>query len=207
HRFAKPDLSLFLVSTQPQVPAQLIPQRVKGRLQHLLRATHPKPFQRNYALRSLGSTKREKLEAYLAFQIEHHPMADARVEELFARYQIQDPHVDLAQPQRTASALYWHNLHLVFVNEGRWREIREEILQAQHAMLLRARKAKNHLLSRAALLPDHVHLMLGCRIEEAPQEVALSYLNNLAYVWGMRPVFKFSCFVGTFGEYDLGAIQ
>src|SRR5262249_49395483 len=44
HRFAKPDLSLFLVSTQPQVPAQLIPQRVKGRLQHLLRAALPKPF-------------------------------------------------------------------------------------------------------------------------------------------------------------------
>ena len=36
-----------------------------------------------------------------------------------------------------------------------------------------------------ALLPDHIHLTLGCQLNEAPQDVAL---------------------VGTFGEYDLGVV-
>ena len=31
-------------------------------------------------------------------------------------------------------------------------------------------------------------------------------MNNLAYACGMRAVFKFSYFVGTFGEYDPGVI-
>ena len=74
-------------------------------------------------------------------------------------------------------------------------------------MLLRVSRAKEHLLFRAAVLPDHVHLMIGCGINESPLDVGLSYLNNLAFVCGMRPVFKFSLFLGTFGEYDLGSIR
>ena len=72
-------------------------------------------------------------------------------------------------------------------------------------MLLRASRAKGHFLSRAGIVPGHVHLTLGCALNESPQEVALSYMNNLAYVRGMLPVLQFSCYVGTFGEYDVGA--
>jgi len=31
-------------------------------------------------------------------------------------------------------------------------------------------------------------------------------MNNLAYTCGMKPVFRFSYYVGTFSEYDLGVI-
>ena len=34
----------------------------------------------------------------------------------------------------------------------------------------------------------------------------LGYMNNLAYVHGMKPAFRFSYYVGTFSEYDLGVI-
>ncbi|HEY2414648.1 MAG TPA: hypothetical protein VGI40_20545 [Pirellulaceae bacterium] len=63
HQFQTPNLSQFLVSTLPSVAPLLIAQRVKGRLQHLLGQS---PFRRNYALRSIGSTRREKLLQYLA---------------------------------------------------------------------------------------------------------------------------------------------
>ena len=43
HRFDKRDVSKFLVSTQPQVPPLLVAQRVKGRLQWLIRARLPDP--------------------------------------------------------------------------------------------------------------------------------------------------------------------
>jgi hypothetical protein len=49
-------------------------------------------------------------------------------------------------------------------------------------------------------------MTLGCSLEESPEGVVLSYMNNLAYALGMRRVFTFSYFVGTFGEYDLGVI-
>jgi hypothetical protein len=31
-------------------------------------------------------------------------------------------------------------------------------------------------------------------------------MNNLAYACGMKPIFPCSGFIGTFGEYDLGAV-
>src|SRR5262249_1950272 len=58
HEFKPPNVSQFLVSTQPHVTPRLIAQRVKGRLQHLIKSELPKAFRRNYCLRSIGSTRR-----------------------------------------------------------------------------------------------------------------------------------------------------
>ncbi len=102
--------------------------------------------------------------------------------------------------------MYSYSLHIVFVAEERWREIRDEVLCAERDMIESASRSKGRLLSRASLLPDHVHLTVGCQPAEAPEDVALSYLNNLAYAQDMKPVYRFSYFVGTYGEYDLGVI-
>jgi REP element-mobilizing transposase RayT len=206
HTYRQPHVSQFLLSTRPEVAPVTIVARMKGRLQHLLRHAVPRAFRRNYSLRSIGSTRREKLDAYLRGQRGHHPMADPRVLEKLERFQLEKREVDLSQPRYTAHAQFIYNLHLVLVNAGRWNEIREDLLEAARHVLLRASAAKGHLLSRAAILCDHIHLMLGCGIDEAPFEIALSYMNNLAHTSGMRPVLSFSCFLGTFGEYDLGAI-
>ena len=50
-------------------------------------------------------------------------------------------------------------------------------------------------------------MALGCGIGDAPLEVALGYLNNLAHVEGMKPVYQFGFFVRTFGSYDEGVIR
>ena len=34
----------------------------------------------------------------------------------------------------------------------------------------------------------------------------LSYMNNLAHVCGLKKVFNYSYYVGTFSEYDIGVI-
>ena len=70
-------------------------------------------------------------------------------------------------------------------------------------MILAAAGKKGHLLSAGAIVADHVHLTLGCNVRESPAEVALSYMNNLAYACGLKRVFAFGFYVGTFGEYDL----
>jgi hypothetical protein len=204
HQFQEPDLSQFLVSTRPSVAPQLIAQRVKGRLQHLLGGGSR--FRRNYGLRSIGSTRRNKLLEYLAGQLDHHPLADPRVDERLRGYQIHNPEVDLSQGQQTAHARYWYNLHLVLVNQDRLMETHEEALGSIRRMIHAASTAKGHRLSRAAIVPDHLHLALGGNLEESPEEVVLGYLNNLAFALGMKAVFRFSYYVGTFSEYDLGVI-
>jgi REP element-mobilizing transposase RayT len=206
HEFGEKSVSQFLVSTRPDVAPQLIAQRLKGRLQHLVKATAPSAFQRNYAIRSVGSANRETIDDYLKGQVDHHPSADERVTEHLQDIQIHNAEVDLSQPSQTSHAIYWYNLHLVLVNDGRYREVHAEPLQALHDMLLKASGTKSHDLSRGAILPDHIHLALRCKIDESPESVALSYLNNLAFALGMKRVFRFGYYVGTFGEYDLGAI-
>jgi hypothetical protein len=74
-------------------------------------------------------------------------------------------------------------------------------------MLKRAAAHHKHLLADAGILSDHIHLAIGCDVNESPQEVALRYLNNLAYSQGMKAAYQYGAYVGTFGDYDLGAIR
>jgi REP element-mobilizing transposase RayT len=207
HFFHEPGISQFFVSTTPQVaPPQLV-HSVKGRLQYLVRGQFPRPFRRNYCLRSVGSANRQSVEEYVRSQVEHHPMADPGVQARFAEYQIHCPKVDLSQPRWTSHGQFWYSLHLVFVHEERWRECDEAALARTQDTILRAAKKHGHLLSEGGIVADHIHLALGCNWEESPADAALSYMNNLAYVAGMKWLFKFGFYAGTFGEYDRGAMR
>ncbi len=75
-------------------------------------------------------------------------------------------------------------------------------MQAVHDMIRKVARIKGYRLSRGAILADHIHLTLGCPFDVSPADVALGYLNNLAYVHGMKPVFQYGAYIGTFGEYD-----
>jgi REP element-mobilizing transposase RayT len=204
HRLREPCVSQFSLSTLPHVTPLSLVNRVKGRLQHLVRSSLPKALQRNYALRSFGSATRSAIESYVAAQLDHHPMADSRVQAMLERFQIANPEVDLSQPRATSHGIYWYNLHVVLVYRGRWAEVREDILEKVRRMVEQVCRAKGYTLSRAGILPDHVHLALGCPLEVVPASVALAFLNNLAFVYDMKAVFQFGAYVGTFGEYHRG---
>jgi len=207
HRFREPDASQFLVSTTPQVaPPQLV-RLVKGRLQYLVRGRIPLAFRRHYGLRSVGTADRQTVEEYVCSQVEHHPMADPRVQDMLERYQIRCAQTDLSQPRHTAHGQFWYNLHLVFVHQERWREMREAALARTREVILGTAQKHAHLLSFAGIVPDHIHLTLGCTWKQSPADAALCYMNNLAYAAGMKPIFKFGFYAGTFGEYDLGAVR
>lgn len=206
HHLAEPCASQFALSSLPSVTPLLLVNRVKGRLQYLVRQARPKALQRNYALRSFGSATRAAVEGYVAAQLEHHRMADERVQARLERFQVIHPEIDLSQPRATSHGVYWYNLHVVLVHRERWAEVREEVLEQVRGMIERVCRAKGYALSRAGILADHVHLALGCPLEVAPADVALAFLNNLAYVHGMKAVFQFGAYVGTFGEYHQGAV-
>ena len=200
------DASQFFVSTKPHVsPAQMI-RSVKGRLQYIIREQQPKAFQRNYAVRSVGAATRSVVEDYVAKQMDRHPMADLRVQDLFLQYQKSYPAIDLSQPVCSAHGRYWYNLHLVLVNDHRWMEIRSTVLEKLSRMIDRVAAKYDHRISRVGLPADHVHLTMGCVVDQSPENVAMNYLNNLAYAVGMKPYFQFGYYAGTIGEYDRGAV-
>ena len=197
----------FVVSTLPETSPSAVVRSVKGRLQYVVRSRSPKAFRRNYRIESLGFAKKEAIENYVASQLEHHRMPDAAVQRQLHQYQIRQPNVDLAKVRYSAHGEYVYNLHLVFVHHGRWVEVDHDVLERARRMLLRASEKKSHRLSTAGIFPDHIHLAVGCGVRESPQEVALGYLNNLAHVHGMRPVFQFGYYAGTFTNYDFGATR
>ena len=92
------------------------------------------------------------------------------------------------------------------MNDHRWSEIRPIVLDKLSQMIERVGAKHGHRLSSVGLLADHIHLTLGCQIDQSPEDVTLSYLNNLAYAVGMKPIFQFGYYAGTIGEYDRGAV-
>jgi REP element-mobilizing transposase RayT len=205
HRWTTGQASQFFVSTKPHVaPADLI-RSVKGRLQYIIGSDDPKAFRRNYSVRSIGSATRTVVENYVADQLGHHQMADPRVQERLAHYQKTYPDVALSKPSFSSHGQFWYNLHIVMVNELRDVMVQEDILLRLSNTIAAAAMKHRHAMSRLALLGDHIHMTMGCPIIQSPETIALGYLNNCAYACGMKPVFQFSYYVGTIGEYDRGA--
>ena len=114
--------------------------------------------------------------------------------------------VDLAAPAKTASGRYWYNLHLVLVTEGRWRNSEIPWLTKIRDQSLRIAEKKGHAISRLSVMPDHLHFSLRGNIENSPEQIALAFQNNLAYVLGQTRVCA-TYYVGTFGEYDMNAVR
>ncbi len=207
HRFATPATSQFLVTTKPDVPPLRIVQRVKGRLQHVVREQFPKALRRHSAIRSVGKVKRDIVQTYVASQLEHHPMANERVRQRFEQYQQSNPTINLGLKRYTSHGVFWHNLHIVLVHWERWRVIEDSRLSAVSEMIAGVSRARGYFLQEAGILPDHVHLLLGCGFGDSPRDVALSFFNNLAFAQGMQPVYQCGGFIGTVGEYDFGGLR
>lgn len=206
-QFRPPNVWLFLLSTRPTVAPPAIVKSVKGRLQHKIRPTCPDAFRRNFSLTSVGDASRKVVEGYVADQLGHHRMADERVQKRLGEFQLVFPDADLSQPEFSSHGRYLYNLHLVVVNAERWREVRESTLAATRDMFVKAAGKRGHRLSRLSVCADHLHATLGCNIAESPADVALGYMNNLAYAHGMKPVLQDSYYTGTFGEYDMDAVR
>jgi REP element-mobilizing transposase RayT len=197
----------FLVSTLPPMVPSNILWSVKGRLQFLIRGEHPAAFKRNYRLQSVGSAKSEVVDRYLAGQLRRQGMADSRAQLTLERFQIERSGTDLSRIRYSSHGQFIYNLHVVVVHRDRGGDASEESLQTTHDMLLKVIDKKGYQIRRGALLSDHIHLALGCPIDQSPQDIGLAIMNNIAYAHGMVPWCDFCYYVGTFGPYDLGAIR
>ena len=203
----QPRVAQFFVSTRPNVAPSDIVRLLKGRWQYILRSKHPSAFRRNYFIGSVGDANSETLNSYVARQAEKHPMADDRVTAKLAAIQFHDPTVALDEELVSSHSKFVYSLQVVVENVAGWNEIRDEVLTDSRNMIVRAAISKGWRLARIGLLSSHIHILLGCAVTESPESVAISLLNNLAYVQGMKPAYRFSYYVGTFGKYDRNSIR
>jgi REP element-mobilizing transposase RayT len=196
------------LSTTPQVAPVTLAARVKGRIQHHCRQQGtPIDFSRKLAVRSLGDPTRAQVEAYVRDQVPKEALADERFRELLTSFTVVDPQVDLSRPTESNSGRYWYNLHLVLVSGQRYRTGEEATLAKIRDTTLRVCKKKGYAASALAVMPDHLHLALRGCVEQSPEEIALSFLNNLAYALGQRPWWEAGYYAGTFGEYGMAAVR
>jgi len=194
------------LSTTPQVAPITLAARVKGRIQHHCRRNGtPVAFSRKLAVRSLGDPTRAQVEAYIRDQVANEALADDRFRQLLASFTAVNPQVDLWQPTESRSGRYWYNLHLVLVMRERYRMGEPATLAKIRDTALRICVKKGYAASTLAVLPDHLHVAIRGTVALSPEEIALSFLNNLAHVLG--PWWEAGYYVGTFGEYGMGAVR
>jgi REP element-mobilizing transposase RayT len=198
----------FTFSVRPTVAPIFFAGRVKGRLQHAFRkAGLATAFSRKVGFRTIGKNHPAKVEAYIQQQVEKEPLADPRFKELLRECTVADPSVDLAAPTETNSGRYWYNLHLVLVVEGRYRIADAGWLRTVGDWSFKIAAKKGYAISRLSVMPDHLHVSLRGNVAHSPEQVALAFLNNLAFAVGQKPIWQPCNYVGTFGEYDMGAVR
>lgn len=198
----------MLCSVQPKVSPTFFTGRIKGRLQHAFRSlSYPVEFQRKVSFRTIGENRRDQVESYIAKQVSKECFADSRFESLVQKYTCQFSDVDLSRPTETVRGRYWYNLHLVLVMQDRARFIDAESLEKLSGWCGAIAAKKGYQISWQSVMPDHIHLSLRGNIEHGPEEIALGFMNNLVYAFGQNPIFSYGYYVGSFGEYDMGAIR
>lgn len=196
----------FFVSSRSDLNPADIVRLIKGRWQYLRRSIESIEFRRNYRITSVGSANADVLDAYIDRQPERHPMADHRVQELLESLQFRDTQVDLTSVRRSSHGEFRYALQVVIESESGWHDVRSSVLTAYRQAIIASCRNQGWLLSRIGLMSNHVHVLLGPCVEDSPMEVALVLMNNMAFTQGMKPMFRSSFYVGTFGEYDRGAI-
>ncbi len=203
-----PEQIQLTISTKPQVDPVTLAGRVKGRIQHHCRRKGtPIEFSRKLAVRSLGDPTRASVEAYIRNQVPKEALADERMREILTSFTVVQPQVDLSKPTETNSGRYWYNLHIVLVVGERYRIGEAATLAKIRDTTLRICVMKGYGASALAVLPDHLHLAIRGTIAQSPEEIALSFLNNLAYVLDQRPWWVAGYYAGTFGEYGMAAVR
>jgi REP element-mobilizing transposase RayT len=198
----------ILASVLPWVSPIDFAGRVKGRLQHALRKNQTQAkFSRKLAVCTVGEMQRMTVEKYIENQVAHEGFADARFEAFLQQFTVVDDTVDLVEPTRSRSGRYWYNLHLVLVVRDRFRIMDAGRLGKLRDGSLRIAELKGHRISRLSVMPDHLHVALRANIDHSPEEVALSYMNNLSFLIRQPALWQPSYYVGGFGEYHMGAIR
>ena len=202
------DSVLLTFSTKPTISPVFFATRAKGRLQHALRlAGTPRKFSRKVGVRSVDENRMTDVENYIVRQVVNTSYVDPAFKKMLEKFTIMNKSVDLSEPTPTRSGRYWYDLHIVLVVTGRYKITDENELGTIRDWSMKIAEQRNYSISRLSVLSDHLHLALRADIEHSPQDVVLTFQNNLAYALGQRRIWSDNYYVGTFGIYNMNAIR
>ncbi len=203
-----PSLIQMTFSVKPPISPVFFASRVKGRLQHALRnAGLQSKFSRKVGFRTIGENRTSIVNAYIKRQVDREKFVDDRFAGFMRQFTVTDPTIELDEPTETNSGRYWYNLHLVLVVNQRTRFVDNQSLRTIDRGCVRIASKRGYAIASRSVMPDHLHLALRGNIEHSPQEMALAFMNNLAYVMRQNAIWQLGYYVGTFGVYDMGAVR
>jgi REP element-mobilizing transposase RayT len=195
-------------SALPAVSPVFVAARAKGRLQHALRTVGaPVKFSRKVSVRSVGDNTTSAVEGYIRAQVRNAEFVDPRFAEFLEQFTVVNSKVNLEDPTETSSGRYWYNLHLVLVTDGRCRIADEPGLKIIRDGSFKIAEKKDYKIGAISVMPDHVHLALRGNIEHSPEQIALAFQNNLAYMLNRGAIWRPGFYIGTFAEYNMRAIR
>jgi hypothetical protein len=182
-----PNVIQLTFSVTPDITPMFFTQRVKGRLQHALRAAgQPTVFSRKVGMRAIGENITPVVENYLARQTHRSAFADERYRSTLAAESFEDTTLDLAEPTEVKRGRYWYNLHLVMVTAGRFRMGKEDFALKLRTSAQSAAVEHGCALKAFAPMPDHIHLALRGKVERAPVDIGVAFQNSLGRAAGCR---------------------
>ena len=192
-----------------RVSPVVLAQRAKGRLQNDLRKSSSAfaGFSRKVSVRSVGENSRQQVEEYIDGQVGKERFLDSGFEAVLRQFTVRCPEVDLSQPTESTHGRYWYNLHLVLVVSERGPVYDSDCLAKIRDGCFAIARKKGHRIAILSVLPTHVHIAMRGDIKHSPQEIGLGFQNNLAYLLGQIRIWRAGYYVGTFSEYDMGAIR
>lgn len=198
----------ILSSVRPTVSPTDFAARIKGRLQYELRkAGRIVKFRRKFSVRTIGENRRKAVEEYVLRQVTNASFADARFEKFLEQFTVANEAVDLSKSARSSHGAYWYNLHLVFVVRRRAQITDSGRLSTLRDWCFRIADVKGYEIATLSVMPDHLHVALRGHYEHSAEAIALAFMNNLAYAVRQRALWMPSYYVGSFGEYTMGAIR
>jgi len=207
HRFSNPGISQFRVSSNPHRSPLSVVTAIRRGLHDEVQQRISRPLLPEFHIRSVGKIARRVWEGYVATELDHDNRASDDDRRDLRPFQICRTQVDLSIPQHFDKATFSYNLHLVMEFDVSDAGISEATARHMRDAILEVSRDHDYQLSRGAILPDHIDLIVGCPLDETPTDVALQYLNRLSDHSGRQQIFRFSASVSTFDEDDLDGME
>jgi hypothetical protein len=178
-------------------PASLV-QRLRGRLQALLRPLAPQALTDRDLLQSVGHITADDIAAFIQQQrqVIREP-ALPRHAVSYSEFRWQDAQVNLVKPQVHQNRPYWYNLHLFLAFAEVDCHLTQEQLSVIWSSIRQIAERKQHALKLAEISATAIHCYLRGRLSESPEQIALGYLNGFADALGQSRAFHNNYWVAT----------
>lgn len=178
----EPTVVRALISLTPQTSPAEVTRFVKGNIATAARneAGISDLWSRGWFCRSVGTVTTETIRQYVGNQYDHHRAAPESHPELTAKAQYRHPG-DATRLRTSSHAVFECNLHVVLVTSRRVELFDLEIAEELTAYVRQVCEKKSWMPWNIDVLSDHLHLLVGVTPSEAPEDVALSLLNNLEF--------------------------